>query len=65
MDLLEIRKLNLTDLRKELQSLLKAQFSLRMQIATQQISNTNQLKKTRRDIARIKTIIAQKQNNHE
>ncbi len=43
-----------------LTDLLKAQFSLRMQIATQQLSNNSQLKKTRRDIARVRTIIAQK-----
>lgn len=58
----ELRKLDLAELNKELQSLLRAQFSLRMQIATQQISNTNQLKSTRRDIARVKTVITQKIN---
>lgn len=42
---------------KELNDLLKAHFSLRMQLATQQLNNTAQLKKIRRDIARIKTII--------
>lgn len=64
MDLSEIKKLGLIELNKELNSLLRAQFSLRMQLATQQISNTYQLKKTRRDIARIKTIITQKLKNH-
>ena len=48
------------ELQQELQSLLKAQFSLRMQKATQQISNTSQLKKVRRDIARVRTVLAQK-----
>jgi len=47
------------ELQQELQSLLKAQFSLRMQKATQQISNTSQLKKVRRDIARVLTVLAQ------
>jgi len=47
-------------LTKELNDLLKAQFSLRMQIATQQLNNTAQLKKVRRDIARVKTVINQK-----
>jgi large subunit ribosomal protein L29 len=47
------------ELQQELQSLLKAQFSLRMQKATQQISNTSQLKKVRRDIARVRTVLAQ------
>ncbi|MGC8025630.1 50S ribosomal protein L29 [Salmonella enterica] len=39
---------------------MKAQFSLRMQIATQQLNNTAQLKKVRRDIARVKTVINSK-----
>ncbi|MBC3870429.1 MULTISPECIES: 50S ribosomal protein L29 [Undibacterium] len=47
-------------LTKELNDLLKAQFSLRMQIATQQLTNTAQLKKVRRDIARVKTVMNQK-----
>jgi large subunit ribosomal protein L29 len=47
-------------LRKELQELLRAQFSLRMQKATQQLSNTSQLKKVRRDIARVRTVLAEK-----
>ncbi|WP_293777882.1 50S ribosomal protein L29 [uncultured Oxalicibacterium sp.] len=47
-------------LTKELNDLLKAQFGLRMQIATQQLSNTAQLKKVRRDIARVKTVMNQK-----
>ena len=42
---------------KELTDLLKAQFGLRMQIATQQLSNTSQLKKVRRDIARVRTVM--------
>ena len=45
---------------KELQDLLKAQFSLRMQRATQQLTNTSQLRKVRRDIARVRTIMGEK-----
>ena len=37
-----------------------AQFSLRMQLATQQLSNTSQLRKTRRDIARVRTVLQEK-----
>ncbi len=48
------------DLRKELESLLKAQFSMRMQKATQQLTNTSQLRKVRRDIARVRTVLATK-----
>ena len=56
----ELRVKNTDELRQELNELLKAQFSLRMQVATQQLTNNSQLKKTRRDIARVRTIIAQK-----
>jgi large subunit ribosomal protein L29 len=39
---------------------LRAQFGLRMQVATQQLSNTSQLKKLRRDIARVRTVMREK-----
>lgn len=45
------------ELHKELNELLRAQFGLRMQLATQQLSNTSQLKKVRRDIARVHTAL--------
>ena len=53
----ELRGKDQPALQKELNDLLKAQFGLRMQIATQQLSNTSQLKKVRRDIARVKTVM--------
>ncbi|TFV99620.1 50S ribosomal protein L29 [Oxalobacteraceae bacterium OM1] len=56
----ELRGKDQDALQKELNELLKAQFSLRMQIATQQLNNTAQLKKVRRDIARVKTVMNQK-----
>lgn len=56
----ELRAKEPADLNKELLELLKAQFSLRMQLATQQLSNTSQLAKVRRDIARVRTILHQK-----
>ncbi len=56
----ELRAKDTTQLNLELNDLLKAQFNLRMQVATQQLTNNSQLKKTRRDIARVRTIIAQK-----
>jgi len=52
----ELRQKNEADLNKELLDLRKAQFSLRMQLSTQQLSNTSQIRKLRKDIARIKTI---------
>jgi large subunit ribosomal protein L29 len=56
----ELRGKNAEELRKELESLLKAQFSLRMQKATQQLTNTSQLRKVRRDIARVRTVLGAK-----
>jgi large subunit ribosomal protein L29 len=56
----ELRAQDAGALRTELQALLKAQFSLRMQKATQQLSNTSQVKKVRRDIARVRTVLAEK-----
>lgn len=56
----ELRGKDEAALQKELNELLKAQFGLRMQIATQQLNNTAQLKKVRRDIARVKTVMNQK-----
>lgn len=48
-------------LKEELNALLKAQFNLRMQKAMQQLNDVNQLKKVRRDIARVRTVMHQKQ----
>jgi large subunit ribosomal protein L29 len=56
----ELKGRSQEELRDELASLLRAQFSLRMQKATQQLSNTSQLRKVRRDIARVRTVLAQK-----
>lgn len=56
MKVSDLRQKNDEDLAKELLDLRKAQFSMRMQLATQQLSNTSQIGKLRKDIARIKTI---------
>lgn len=56
MKAIEFRSKSDAELNKELLDLRKAQFSLRMQLATQQLSNSSQLGKLRKDIARIKTI---------
>jgi large subunit ribosomal protein L29 len=48
------------ELNVELLDLLKAQFSLRMQHATQQLGNTSQLSQVRRDIARVRTLLREK-----
>jgi large subunit ribosomal protein L29 len=56
----ELRGKNGDELQKELEGLLRAQFGLRMQLATQQLSNTSQLKKVKRDIARVRTVMNEK-----
>jgi large subunit ribosomal protein L29 len=56
----ELRAKSAEDLQKELLDLRKAQFGLRMQVATQQLTNTSQLGKVRKDIARIKTVQREK-----
>ena len=60
MKVSELRSKSVDELKKELLDLLKAQFGLRMQIATQQLSNTSQMSKVRRDIARVRTLIREK-----
>ena len=56
----ELRTKSAADLQQEVLSLSKAQFGLRMQVATQQMANTSELRKVRRDIARVKTILKEK-----
>ena len=56
----ELRAKDVDGLQKEIGDLLKAHFGLRMQKATQQLTNHSQLRKTRREIARAKTVLAQK-----
>ncbi|MFC4159785.1 50S ribosomal protein L29 [Chitinimonas lacunae] len=56
----ELRNKSVEELKNELHSLLKAQFGLRMQLATQQLAKTSELKRVRRDIARVRTILADK-----
>jgi len=56
----ELRAKDPAALKKELDELLRAHFSLRMQIATQQLNNTSQLGKTRREIARVRTVMNEK-----
>ncbi len=60
MNASELRAKSASELNQELLDLLKAQFSLRMQLATQQLGNTSQIGKVRRDIARVRTILREK-----
>ncbi|MBP8270949.1 MAG: hypothetical protein RLZZ373_3127 [Pseudomonadota bacterium] len=56
----ELRAKDVAALEKEISDLLKAHFGLRMQKATQQLTNHTTLRKTRRDIARARTILTEK-----
>jgi large subunit ribosomal protein L29 len=56
----ELRAKSAEELGRELESLLRAQFNLRMQKATQQLTNTSQVRKVRRDIARVRTLLREK-----
>ena len=58
----ELRKKDVAGLQVEVKELQRAHFGLRMQKATQQLNNTATLRSTRRDIARAKTILVEKQS---
>lgn len=61
MNTTELRAKDATALEAEIKELQKSHFGMRMQKATQNLSNTSQLRQTRRSIARAKTILAEKQ----
>lgn len=56
----ELRVKSVEELNNELIELRRAQFSLRMQLATQQLNKVDQVGKVRRDIARVRTVLAEK-----
>jgi large subunit ribosomal protein L29 len=56
----DLRAKSVEELNAELIELRRAQFSLRMQLATQQLSKVDQLGKVRKDVARVKTVLAEK-----
>jgi large subunit ribosomal protein L29 len=60
MKAVDLRAKNVEELGAELIELRRAQFSLRMQLATQQLNKVDQLGKVRKDVARVKTILAEK-----
>jgi large subunit ribosomal protein L29 len=57
----ELKIKSVSELQQDLLSLTRAQFGLRMQVATQQMTKTSEMRKVRRDIARIKTVMKQKE----
>ena len=60
MNTKEMRAKSPEDLNKELLELRKAQFSLRMQIATQQLTKTSEVARVKREIAQLKTLLTEK-----
>ena len=60
MNATELKAKTAEELNEELLGLLKEQFNLRMQHTTGQLEKTDQLKKVRRNIARVKTILTEK-----
>jgi len=58
----EVRDLTVDQLQDELLKLKKEQFNLRFQGASGQLEKSSQIRKVRRDIARIKTIQSERKN---
>lgn len=56
----DLRTKNVDELNADLIELRRTQFSLRMQVATQQLSKVDQLGKARKDVARVKLVLAEK-----
>jgi large subunit ribosomal protein L29 len=65
MDAQELRTKDAGELRSELSELLKEQFNLRMQKGTGQLATPHDLRRVRRDIARVKTILNEKNTRGE
>jgi len=62
MNVSEMKSKSVVELRDDLDGLLQEQFNLRMQKGIGQLTNTNELRRVRRDIARVKTIMTEKSN---
>ncbi|AKH68604.1 ribosomal protein L29 [Spongiibacter sp. IMCC21906] len=63
MKAVELREKSTDELNAQLLQLLEDQFKLRMQKSTGQLAQTHLLKKTRQDIARVKTLLQEKAGN--
>jgi large subunit ribosomal protein L29 len=60
MKAVELRNKSVAELNAELLEMRRSQFSMRMLLATQQLDKVDQVKKVRRDIARVRTVLAEK-----
>jgi len=58
----ELRTKTTEGLREDLNALLREQFNLRMQNGSGQLAQVHQLKKVRRNIARVKTVLNELKN---
>ena len=56
----ELRGKSVEELEKELLELRRAQFGLRMQLATQSLTKSSEIERVRRDIARVHTVLTEK-----
>jgi large subunit ribosomal protein L29 len=65
MDALDLRAKKESELREELSDLLQEQFNLRMQRGIGQLAKPHELRRVRRDIARVRTVLNEKQNKGE
>ncbi|MCY4150794.1 MAG: 50S ribosomal protein L29 [Aestuariivita sp.] len=61
----ELREKTPDQLREELLKLKKESFNLRFQQASEQLKSSANIRKVRRDVARVKTILREKANNSE
>ncbi len=60
MKAIELRSKNVDELQKELLELRKAQFGLRMQLATQSLTKNSEIQRVKREIARVHTVLTEK-----
>ncbi|HEX4943140.1 MAG TPA: 50S ribosomal protein L29 [Usitatibacteraceae bacterium] len=60
MKAIELRTKSVEDLQKELLELRKAQFGLRMQVATQSLTKNSEIARVKREIARVHTVLTEK-----
>ena len=65
MNAQDMREKNEMELREELSSLLREQFNLRMQRGIGQLATPHDLRRVRRDIARINTVLNEKKKGSE
>jgi large subunit ribosomal protein L29 len=61
----ELRRKNSAELAEELLQLRREQFNLRMQQATGQLARSDQYRRVRKDIARVKTVMTEQEKSQQ